>query len=230
MILKKMISTFAVIASTAILSSLTAYAAPEIMPDGELFDAEYYAEQNPDVVAVIGTDTISLYTHYITMGINEGRLPYSPELSNYDIATIIVDQSRLLVESAIEKQATTPVETSTSDTIVKELGHGITFISSTYVPDYWINQYKGSFHISGVKFTYDKWANTIGELSIKYSANDLQLGNLGDSISADILFLDADGFEISENSLYAERRDLGRELTKRVFVPRGTVTIKIVEN
>ena len=38
-----------------------------------VFDAAYYAAQNPDVVAVFGTDALSLYTHYITLGIYEGR-------------------------------------------------------------------------------------------------------------------------------------------------------------
>lgn len=38
-----------------------------------IFDAVYYAAQNPDVVAVIGNDPTALYTHFITVGINEGR-------------------------------------------------------------------------------------------------------------------------------------------------------------
>ena len=37
------------------------------------FDAAYYAAMNPDVVAIYGTDMLSLYTHYITTGIYEGR-------------------------------------------------------------------------------------------------------------------------------------------------------------
>lgn len=38
-----------------------------------LFDASYYAEKYPDVVAVYGTDANALYSHYINHGINEGR-------------------------------------------------------------------------------------------------------------------------------------------------------------
>ncbi len=41
----------------------------------EDFDAEWYAAQNPDVAAIFGTDVMSLYTHYITCGIAEGRAP-----------------------------------------------------------------------------------------------------------------------------------------------------------
>ncbi len=57
-------------------STMTTYAAPQTMPDGTVFDAEYYAANNPDVVAVFGTDATALYSHYINCGINEGRLPY----------------------------------------------------------------------------------------------------------------------------------------------------------
>ncbi len=39
-------------------------------------DAEYYAEQNPDVAAVFGTDAEILFQHYIMKGQAEGRLPY----------------------------------------------------------------------------------------------------------------------------------------------------------
>lgn len=38
-----------------------------------IFDAEYYAAHNPDVVAVIGNDPTALYMHFITIGVNEGR-------------------------------------------------------------------------------------------------------------------------------------------------------------
>lgn len=56
-------------------SSMTAFAAPERMPDGGVFDAEYYAENNPDVVAALGSEKDVLYQHYTQYGKNEGRLP-----------------------------------------------------------------------------------------------------------------------------------------------------------
>lgn len=54
-------------------NSLTVLAVPKEMPDGNLFDAEYYAKNNPDVVVVYGTDEDALYQHYIDYGKNEGR-------------------------------------------------------------------------------------------------------------------------------------------------------------
>ena len=39
----------------------------------DLFDASYYAEKNPDVVAAFGTDANVLYSHYVNNGIHEGR-------------------------------------------------------------------------------------------------------------------------------------------------------------
>ena len=56
-------------------SSMTAFAMPEQMPDGGVFDAEYYAEENPDVAAVMGNGKDALYQHYTACGKAEGRLP-----------------------------------------------------------------------------------------------------------------------------------------------------------
>ena len=53
-------------------------AAPVKMADGQYFDAQYYAQNNPDVVAAFGTDVNWLYLHYTVCGKTEGRLPYDP--------------------------------------------------------------------------------------------------------------------------------------------------------
>jgi hypothetical protein len=53
-------------------------AAPVVMADGGLFDAQFYAQTYPDVVAVFGTDANWLYLHYVLAGKAEGRLPYAP--------------------------------------------------------------------------------------------------------------------------------------------------------
>ncbi len=67
----------AIMTATMVLnSSLTVFAAPETMPDGTIFDAEYYAQNNPDVVAVLGTDKNVLYQHYLNFGKSEGRQAY----------------------------------------------------------------------------------------------------------------------------------------------------------
>ena len=39
----------------------------------DVFDVDYYAEQNPDVVALFGSDPATLYNHFATYGVNEGR-------------------------------------------------------------------------------------------------------------------------------------------------------------
>lgn len=76
--MKKKILT-AVLSMVLCLSfSLTAFAAPQTMPGGGVFDPEYYAKANPDVAAAFGTSTPWLYYHYLTFGAKEGRLPYSP--------------------------------------------------------------------------------------------------------------------------------------------------------
>ncbi len=60
-----------------ICNSTVACAAPVQMPDGNVFDAEFYANTYPDVEAAFGRDTALLYQHYVLQGINEGRLPYA---------------------------------------------------------------------------------------------------------------------------------------------------------
>lgn len=57
-------------------SSITAYAQPKTMADGNIFDAEFYAETYADVKEAIGDDEEALYEHYLEHGKEEGRLPY----------------------------------------------------------------------------------------------------------------------------------------------------------
>lgn len=56
--------------------TMTVHAAPAEIVPGVLFDAEYYAKNNPDVAAVFGTDAGALFNHYVLLGQAEGRLPY----------------------------------------------------------------------------------------------------------------------------------------------------------
>lgn len=66
----------AMVGAMALSSSLTVSAAPATMRDGTIFDAEYYAQQNPDVVAAFGTNTNALYSHYTRHGKAEGRMAH----------------------------------------------------------------------------------------------------------------------------------------------------------
>ncbi|MCD8130604.1 MAG: C39 family peptidase [Lachnospiraceae bacterium] len=43
--------------------------------DGTVFDADFYANTYSDLKNAFGTDFALLYTHYITYGVKEGRLP-----------------------------------------------------------------------------------------------------------------------------------------------------------
>lgn len=51
---------------------------------GRYFDPEYYAANNPDVVAAFGDEPWVFYYHYRKYGINEGRLPYEGGTSGHD--------------------------------------------------------------------------------------------------------------------------------------------------
>lgn len=74
--MKKIALTFMAVA-IAMSSSFTAFAAPETMPDGTVFDAEYYAQNNPDIAVVYGTDKETLFQHYMMYGKAEGRQAFA---------------------------------------------------------------------------------------------------------------------------------------------------------
>lgn len=79
--LNKWMKVIAPMILTAVVSAAPApvFAAPKQMPDGQIFDAEYYAAHNPDVVKAFGTDENLLYWHYTVCGKKEGRLPMAAE-------------------------------------------------------------------------------------------------------------------------------------------------------
>ncbi len=60
---------------------MRADAAAAIMPDGTVFDPDYYAAHNVDVYAAYGLDTDKLYEHYKEYGQKEGRLPADPAIA-----------------------------------------------------------------------------------------------------------------------------------------------------
>ena len=69
----------ALIALVAVIGvSFSVQAAPVTMPDGTVFDAEYYAASNPDVVAAFGNNADIMYVHYVLFGKAEGRLAVAP--------------------------------------------------------------------------------------------------------------------------------------------------------
>ena len=75
--MKKKVMAAVLMMSMVAGSSLTVCAAPETMADGTVFDAEYYAQMYPDVVAALGTSADAMYQHYVTFGRSEGRLAYN---------------------------------------------------------------------------------------------------------------------------------------------------------
>ena len=112
--MKKRVICFIIGMLLAAQSGMTVSAAPAIMPDGELFDAEYYAEHNPDVVAAIGTDMHVLYAHYQQSGILEGRQPYVPgtdveATKAAALAVSILDSRELIGGRAIKEYDALPV-------------------------------------------------------------------------------------------------------------------------
>lgn len=58
---------------SCLYDSKECFAAPVTMPDGTIFDAQFYRMTNPDVVAIYGNEDADMYRHYQEYGKKEGR-------------------------------------------------------------------------------------------------------------------------------------------------------------
>lgn len=82
-----------IMALLCVVSSTTVYAAPEMKPDGTVFDAEYYAETYPDLKAAFGNDANALYNHYVMFGRAEGRQPAAENAVTAEIPATVVQKT-----------------------------------------------------------------------------------------------------------------------------------------
>ena len=84
---KKMIFIIGCVFSLLGYRPLEIQAKPAVMPDGAIFDAEYYAKMYPDVTQALGTAEAVLYEHYKAFGMAEGRLAVALET---EVSEIVV--------------------------------------------------------------------------------------------------------------------------------------------
>jgi len=96
------------ISFTLILSlvfSLSVFTAPKLMPNGEKFDAVFYAAAYPDVVKVLGTTERALYGHYTRHGRAEGRLAYAN--AGVEIESTTETRESITIHANIKRGMTT---------------------------------------------------------------------------------------------------------------------------
>lgn len=120
-------------------NGVISYAAPVEMPDGTMFDAEYYAQQNPDVVKTLGTSQEALYQHYVQYGREEGRLPAAPDDKSTDTPNsasneIVATQTLGFENEVVGKVTTGWIYTLADGTMVSEVSY-----------DYLARNYKDGF-------------------------------------------------------------------------------------
>lgn len=84
-----------------VIPAVEANAQVQTMKDGQYFDPEFYALNNPDVVNAFGLDTNALYKHYVQYGKKEGRLPYA-------VVTPAVPMSQTVYNSIVALQSVYP--------------------------------------------------------------------------------------------------------------------------
>ena len=97
--------------------SITASASPRVVSYGFVFDPQFYAETNPDVVASLGLDMEFVETgleddnlaqHYVDSGIAEGRVPYFDAVfyaaANPDVAALYGTDAQALYRQSFPER------------------------------------------------------------------------------------------------------------------------------
>lgn len=113
-VLLKSLAGILAAAGLVLAAGVGAEAAPAVMADGQIFDAEYYAKANPDVAAQFGTDEDILYEHYKNFGSQEGRLPYDPSLTQEELLQQTEDEMLRRVIKIRQKNAPKDYDAATA--------------------------------------------------------------------------------------------------------------------
>ncbi len=85
-------------------TSFTTFAAPKQMPDGTMFDAQFYAQTYPDVANALGTDEAVLYNHYVQSGKAEGRKATADSAAQSTPAQVTAQSGRSAIYRLSDKQ------------------------------------------------------------------------------------------------------------------------------
>ena len=104
-VMRRLFGSFASAAAVVMTAgTLSVQAAPEVMADGTVFDAVYYADTYTDVVKVFGTRSADvMYKHYLQYGKKEGRNPVAP-------GTDVEAVKKKAAQAAKQNTAGTPVK------------------------------------------------------------------------------------------------------------------------
>lgn len=121
---KSFISLF--LATLMLCTTIYVSAAELVLPDGSRFDATYYAENNPDVVAVVGAGAEELASHYWTLGIQEGRLPYQGA-ADVSASSVITYVNNYRAANGLNALTLNPTLAAGAQTRARELADSQTF-------------------------------------------------------------------------------------------------------
>lgn len=177
MIMTKCIKTIVsvMVAMVSVLAmGMNAWATPVKMPNGEMFDAEYYAENNPDVTAAVGNSVDALYSHYERYGKKEGRKAYNGDTGKTALTSP--------VKSSITFETKTDINSSVArgECLVDIFGvatkSGVTN-SGIYWESSWYRPYTASWEYMFRAFCGDK--STIEEFQNGEVLSELIRENIG---------------------------------------------------
>lgn len=195
----KTFKTLITIMALTFICGMTVFAAPKTMADGGVFDPEYYAQQNPDVVAALGTDENVLYQHYLSNGKAEGRLPYE---ANVQASTVTVTRTRkYLFNSAMAKnslvQGLLNYRNKNNTVVLQEMSDGTINITQTGVG-------KNAYVFSNTGKT---GGLSSGVVYVNTASSDGKTGNVelwyNDSAMG-LMYVDSEGYFLYGETYYEE--------------------------
>ena len=191
----KLVKTIAAVCAATMLFGMTALAAPKTMSDGGTFDPEYYAQQNPDVVAALGTDENVLYQHYLNNGRAEGRLPYAAGTASTSASqspsVVATTEFRYVSCDGRVKYLNQAINFALEKDIVtvQEMSDGTIFVSHSNHKE--IQVFAPTGELSGSSACYKcigSSSGTVGKDIVVYNTNRILLGILNYSDSGLYLY------------------------------------------
>lgn len=181
--MKKRIILFITILLCAINIPMSVLAVPKQMPDGEIFDAEYYAQTYPDIVNVLGNDENVLYNHYKNYGQAEGRLPYSVNDSTIVLNAlnqVALSNGKISFNDAYaqlkESEKYAKVVCTNKESIPQDISNWIFFDYVRFTLSITNTSAKDIKGIEGNLIVYDLFGNKIVTIECNLTGNTIKSG------------------------------------------------------
>ncbi|MDE5824940.1 MAG: hypothetical protein K2H91_09720, partial [Lachnospiraceae bacterium] len=136
--------------------------AKEYLISEQTFDYTRYAEENPDIIVLYGSDPHALYDHYITIGVLEGRKAYPTDKKTEAIIKIYDLAETITKDCTTDSQRINAIH----DWMVRNLAYDYDNYCAGTIPDRSYNQVGAIFYgkvvCAGYAKTFSSFMDVLG--------------------------------------------------------------------